>query len=174
MEKAPENENNQRTRKFASDFYTAVDWLFDVRKVPDRSDLFNNRYSKLELDQNEINFIGPNLEQSAIDAPESVEITLFGRNPEVYKTVMAGGIRITMNHYDTFGDEITSTYSIWLDRLENDSVVARKDVKKYIGEREPSEFGVLPAPYDTNNVIYKNKPLDQFEQQALLQMIKAL
>jgi hypothetical protein len=170
MEKLPENENNQQTRKFASDFYTAVDWLFDVRKVPDRSDLFNNRYSKINLDQNQINFIGPLLESFAIDTPESIEITLFGRNPEVYKTVMAGGILITMEHYDTFGDEITSTYSIWLDQLENNPVVAHKDVKKHTSEHTGEISGIV----EKSNIIWKKLPLDPDEQTALMHMIKAL
>jgi hypothetical protein len=156
MEKAPENDKSLEREKYASDLYSAVDFLFDRRKIPSISDDFFNRYSELPLDGNEIEFIQPVFTDRFMEPPKSVEIFLMGRNPNIYPVTDWGGVQVTMRHSDDEFGPCTSLYTIWFEGQGAENI----SIYKYVRT--------------VRNVIFDNVPMDEYEQAALRAMIGKL
>jgi hypothetical protein len=170
MEQTPDYPEIIDNTKFASELYSAVDWLFDRRGVRPRFTLTDDRHSELELGQNELDFIGPVLETYALDAPYSAKIELSGHNPYIYKNALGGAVKITMVHGGDPGesDTVTSEYRVVLTQPNPDT----EPVK--VSKQVMSRHGKHAAAEAIDEVIHASKPLVYDEQRALRALINML
>lgn len=82
MESEPKTPDNFTDyEQFAVEIFDGVDELFAQRNIPSIYEKISDRHSVVELTVEELEQVGPLLESYAIDAPNSVNITINGHNP---------------------------------------------------------------------------------------------
>lgn len=164
-------------KQFANHFYDNVDWRFTRRAIPSQYEKqFEDRYCKLELNEDELRYVGPVLESFAIDAPHYLEITLKGRNPNIYTNIPQGSVWIKMKHLDLNGIEITSDYTVDINSSLTEPVAMYKDVKQKVAPHEMDIYKTETIPLDLDLVdnYYTKMPLDRNERRALNKLIDML
>lgn len=175
MEKSPSNDTPAELVQYANDLYSAVDFLFAKRYVRSETggDLVN-RYCELQLNDDEIKDIESAFTDNFIDPPTSVEIILFGLNPNLYRDADSGGALIITQRDD--GESTYATqYGVWFNGTGPQSTYACKDVHRKTKPVEPQYGqGILPGLDSLSEIIFKDTPLDASERAALNAMIAKL
>lgn len=157
MESEPKTPDNFTDyEQFAVEIFDGVDELFAQRNIPSIYEKISDRHSVVELTVEELEQVGPLLESYAIDAPNSVNITINGHNPFYKGAHEPGSLEITTNHWDTFGNDVKSKYTIWIDRNYTQAIEAIIDVK--IGKQ----------------IFANNERIGSIEQRALRGLINYL
>lgn len=175
MERGQHNPNHfSDYEKFACDIYDDIDYIVTQRDTPSMYEYFDERYCKLQLNEQEIAEVGDILLTHFIDPPHSLEITLRGRNPYIYKDVQIGYVWITLKHNDENNAEITTEYTVWMDRKAKYPVVAYKDVKRAVVREDAGAYGLLALPLNFDHVYFDAAPIGPDEQDALTTMLKHL
>lgn len=175
MERGPHNPNHLSDyEKFACDVYDDVDYIVTQRDTPSMYEYFDERYCKLQLTEQELAGVANIMLMHFIDPPHSVEITLQGRNPYIYKDIQSGYVWITFKHNDETNVEITTEYTVWMDRKEKKPINAFKDVKRAVIRNDAGAYGLLSLPLDLSHIYYDGAPIGQDEQCAITMMLKHL
>lgn len=175
MERGQNNPNHLSDyEKFACDVYNDVDYIIEQRNTPSMYKYFDERYCKLQLTEQELTEIADFMLMHAVDPPHSVEITLQGRNPYIYKDVQRGFVWITLKHNDETNTEVTTEYAVWMDRTEKKPINAFKDVKRAIVRDDAGAYGLLSLPLDISHIYYDEALISQDEQRAITMMLKHL
>lgn len=175
MERGPHNPNHLSDyEKFACDVYDDVDYIVTQRDTPSMYEYFDERYCKLQLTEQELAGVANIMLMHFIDPPHSVEITLQGRNPYIYKDIQSGYVWITLKHNDETNVEITTEYTVLMDRKEKKPINAFKDVKRAVIRNDAGAYGLLSLPLDLSHIYYDGAPIGQDEQCAITMMLKHL
>ena len=154
MPKTPDNFTDYE--RFAVEIFDGIDELFAQREVPSLYEKISDRFSKIALSLEELEQVSPLLESYAVDAPNTLDFTITGHNPFNTDQGQPGVLEIATSHWDTFGSDVKSKYTIWIDRDYAQPVEATKDVR--IDEQ----------------IFTSNARIDPVEQRALRGLINHL
>lgn len=178
MEQYGEQHNHERD--YAADLQTASK-LFDAYNDMLARNGVNHMDTPIEKRHYELNLDGYTLEraqqffaENCFDVPNTVEIHLYGTNPNIHNTTERGGIQLQMSHEDTEA-KYSTLYTAWFTGIGEHEVHLSKDLHyttKLQGPRP--DIGLMPTTGEMHGMMYEDAPITPFEREFLLKLAREL
>ena len=158
MERRPAKKRFNDYEQFALDVFDDVDLLMKVRGIGSIYEHIDERFSRLNLTDADLELARSVLMTYAVEPPDSVEIIIKGQNPFTAYSANEprGHVWIKMEHIAESNEKMTRTYTFLVENSGG------RPIDAYVDERSAVRF------------VAQRATLDAYEQKGLEAMLRAL
>lgn len=170
MERYSSNESDRL--KLATELFNSTDYMFARKGIGLRHPSPETRYHELQLTPDEIEKARDIFAANCVDAPESIEIILWGLNPNLYDNGgNSAGVQIVTSHSDVEGTYHTM-YTFGMEKAGE--AVIDKTLGMVYELNTPESTGLLPSNAIMNSIVYEDEPVGEHESRAFIDLVNSL